>query len=103
MDTKSRLNYRHSHYKALAYTPHIPKAVSSFDAKALLVLLAAPEGAMAGDDDVAQDVETLLVYYEAQEPEYATDEKVNKVIRSFKKKLISYKKKCDNSKILNNK
>lgn len=41
---------------------------------------------MAADEDIAVDVETLLVYYEAQEPEYATEEKVNKVIRSFKKK-----------------
>ena len=40
----------------------------------------------AADEDIAVDVETLLVYYEAQEPEYATEEKVNKVIRSFKKK-----------------
>ena len=78
---------------------------------------------MADDDDIAVDIETLLVYYEAQvclcdpcslpplcaavlvacpalvsllshlcspppaqEPEYATEEKVHKVIRSFKKK-----------------
>ena len=41
---------------------------------------------MAAEEDIVTDVETLLVYYEAQEPEYATEEKVNKVIRSFKKK-----------------
>ena len=41
---------------------------------------------MGEEDDIAVDIETLLVYYEAQEPEYATEEKVHKVIRSFKKK-----------------
>lgn len=41
---------------------------------------------MAAEEDIVTDVETLLVYYEAQEPEYATEEKVHKVIRSFKKK-----------------
>ena len=33
-----------------------------------------------------RDVETLLVFYEATEPEFSTKEKVNKVISRFKKK-----------------
>ena len=38
------------------------------------------------EEDLEEDVETLLVYYESQEPEYATEEKAHKVIRSFRKK-----------------
>ena len=37
-------------------------------------------------DDIERDVETLLVYYTAQEPASATEEKVNMVIESFKNK-----------------
>ena len=36
--------------------------------------------------DDAVDRATLLCYYEEQEPEFATDEKVGKVIKSFRKK-----------------
>ena len=48
--------------------------------------LAAPSSGISDDGDIAIDVETLLVYYEAQEPEFATEQKVHKVIRCFKKK-----------------
>ena len=48
-------------------------------------MCAEPSRAMA-EEDLEEDVETLLVYYESQEPEYATEEKAHKVIRSFRKK-----------------